>query len=170
VSSPLIFCPSCGHKCRVRKESCGKKVKCLYCLESFIVTPQMIPRLRISVSYRVLFWMVLAVTIIATSTCVYLWQQNAALARRLHEIEAQRKEEPNKRLHEVETQRKEDPKKSKEPVKNWYLVTVAYFDDKGKKMTTTERVHAPGQRSAESIIQRKYPNFTRVESVLEKKE
>jgi hypothetical protein len=154
MSSPFIFCPRCGHKSRIRPDCYGKKVKCLYCLESFVASPDMTPGPR----RRLLFWAGGVVMVIAVSAYVYSWQQNRGLTRRLHENEAQYKQ------IEEEIQKS----RANKSTERYYVVSFSHIDDEGKLSHRTDEVSASSRNSAESLIRGTYRNVLTVSSVVER--
>src|SRR5262249_574232 len=117
MSSPTVACPSCGHKSRIRQEAYGKSVRCLYCMESFVVTPGIVFPPKTLNRDQLVTTVSLLFVIITVSSCVYLWRQNAELVRRLDQVDAQHRE-----LEEKIRSLKE----------RYYLVTFDYTDHTGK--------------------------------------
>jgi hypothetical protein len=155
MSSQLILCPSCGHKSRIRPEIFGQKVKCLYCLESFLATPGVVPRTKKIDSYRLLFWIVSVTMVVTVSTCVYLWRENNELAQRLYDAET--------RHHdlELEIQNSKDM-----PIKHYYLVTFDCNDPTGHHANVMEEVYAESLSAAESMLRAKYKDI-RISKIIE---
>src|SRR5262249_14953853 len=154
-----------GHKSRVRKQDFGRSVKCQYCLETFVVSPGMVPRTKIFDTFRLEPWLVGAVLIIYVSTFMYLLRENIELARRLAKAEEQIHEELMKRLDKAEEQiheelRKPEPEAQRLKVdkvelpRRHYLLVFDCVDDTGYHKDVREEVDAENKESAESIIRK----------------